>query len=79
MHMGKMLLGESYETKYDTKEYVRELQDAGVVCAVNMDGYFGKDLEKMQKKQEGFEEMFLILCDDFLRMMILIFAIKRKR
>ena len=21
MHMGKMLLGESYETKYDTKEY----------------------------------------------------------
>lgn len=23
-----------------------------------MDGYFGKDLEKMQKKQEGFEEMF---------------------
>ena len=58
MHMGKMLLGESYETKYDTKEYVRELQDAGVVCAVNMDGYFGKDLEKMQKKQEGFEEMF---------------------
>ena len=28
MHMGKMLLGESYETKYDTKEYVRELQDA---------------------------------------------------
>lgn len=29
MHMGKMLLGESYETKYDTKEYVRELQDAG--------------------------------------------------
>ena len=51
-------MGESYETKYDTKEYVRELQDAGVVCAVNMDGYFGKDLEKMQKKQEGFEEMF---------------------
>ena len=58
MHMGKMLLGESYETKYDTKGYVRELQDAGVVYAVNMDGYFGKDLEKMQKKQEGFEEMF---------------------
>ena len=25
---------------------------------MNMDGYFGKDLEKMQKKQEGFEEMF---------------------
>ena len=23
MHMGKMLLGESYETMYDTKEYVR--------------------------------------------------------
>ena len=80
MHMGKMLLGESYETKYDTKEYVRELQDAGVVCAVNMDGYFGKDLKKMQKKQEGFEEMFFNLCSlIFLRMMILIFAIKRKR
>ena len=79
MHMGKMLLGESYETKYDTKEYVRELQDAGVVCAVNMDGYLRKDLEKMQKKQEGFEEMFLILCSlIFLRMMILIFAINEK-
>lgn len=53
MHMGKMLLGESYETKYDTKEYVRELQDAGVVCAVNMDGIFrkrsGKDAKETRR------------------------------
>ena len=49
MHMGKMLLGESYETKYDTKEYVRELQDAGVVCAVNMDGYL--DVYKRQVRE----------------------------
>ena len=53
MHMGKMLLGESYETKYDTKEYVRELQDAGVVCAVNMDGYFGKDLDSYMRGCRG--------------------------
>lgn len=80
MHMGKMLLGESYETKYDTKEYVRELQDAGVVCAVNMDGYFGKDLEKMQKKQEGFEEMFFNFMQlDFSAYDDPDFAIKRKR
>ena len=80
MHMGKMLLGESYETKYDTKEYVRELQDAGVVCAVNMDGYFGKDLERCKRNKKDSRKCFLILCSlIFLRMMILIFAIKRKR
>ena len=42
----------------DTKEYVRELQDAGVVCAVNMDGYLRKRSGKDAKEnKKDFEEM----------------------
>ena len=79
MHMGKMLLGESYETKYDTKEYVRELQDAGVVCAVRMD-ISEKIWKRCKRNKKDSRKCFLILCSlIFLRMMILIFAIKRKR
>ena len=80
MHMGKMLLGESYETKYDTKEYVRELQDAR--CMRCEYGWIfrkrsGKDAKRNKKDSR---KCFLILCSlIFLRMMILIFAIKTKK
>lgn len=58
-HMGKLLLGDDYKDKYDTKEYVDSLKSVGVYKAINLDGFYGDDLIKMKKKIKGFEDFFI--------------------
>lgn len=58
-HCGKMLLGENYASLYDTKEYACELLKHGVVKAVNLDGFYGSDLDEMNRKLTGWEQTFL--------------------
>ncbi|MCI8334224.1 MAG: amidohydrolase family protein [Lachnospiraceae bacterium] len=58
-HCGKMLLGENYASSYDTEDYVRRLLEYGVVKAVNLDGFYGNDLDEMNRKIAGFEQMFV--------------------
>lgn len=57
-HMGKLLLGDDYAEKYDTAEYVGELRKNGVVKAVNLDGFYGADIDKVQAKQGEFADFF---------------------
>lgn len=57
-HCGKLLLGENYASVYETKDYVKEFLRYGVVKAVNLDGFYGKDLDEMNRKLSGFEETF---------------------
>ena len=58
-HMGKLLLGNDYASKYDTKEYVDALKENGVYRAVNLDGFYYKDLDLMNEKIKGFEDFFI--------------------
>ena len=58
-HMGKMLLGDNYEEKYDTDKYVKELKECGVALAVDLDGYGGYELQKLKQKTSGYENYFI--------------------
>lgn len=58
-HMGKMLLGNDYANKYDTEAYVRSLRECGVMLAVDLDGYGGKDWQKLEQKTAGYEKNFI--------------------
>lgn len=58
-HMGKLLLGEDYQEKYDTGEYVQKLLDCGVVKAVNLDGFYGDDILNMREKIGAFQDSFV--------------------
>ena len=57
-HCGKLLLGKDYASVFDTKAYAEELLRYGVVKAVNLDGFYGRDLDEMNRKLSGFEGTF---------------------
>lgn len=57
-HMGKLLLGENYQEKYDTSVYRQRLQECGVAMAVNLDGFYGGDLEEMDRKIGEHKDFF---------------------
>lgn len=50
MHFGSLLLGEDYANKYDTDEVVAFLRDKGIVGCVNLDGFWGEQLDRMLDK-----------------------------
>ncbi len=58
-HMGKLLLGDDYENKYDTKEYLDYLYSINVVGCVNLDGFYGKELTKMICKIGDFKDKII--------------------
>lgn len=58
-HMGKLLLGEDYQKKYDTAAYRKKLRESGVVKAVNLDGSYGDGLEAMNCKIGDCSDYFL--------------------
>lgn len=55
-HMGKLLLGEDYDLKYDTGEFLERLNRLGVVRLCNMDGVWGAEFDRMLDKTRGFED-----------------------
>lgn len=58
-HQGKLLLGDNYQDLYDTNEYVKQLKQNGVVKAVNLDGFYGEDLIKMNGKIGSWKDFFI--------------------
>ena len=52
-HWGKTCLGDNYCAAYDTAEVIDALRSVGVVGAVNLDGRWGDELDKMLAKTEG--------------------------
>lgn len=77
-HMGKLLLGDDYDKRYDTADYVNKLREKNIVKAVNLDGFYGAELVKMKNKigeYSGFFINFLWidhenLEEDYLRKLI---------
>lgn len=59
-HWGKLLLGENYESRYDTAEVVAAMRNHGVYKTVNLDlGFSDEERARMVKKQEGYEDFFV--------------------
>lgn len=49
-HFGKLLLGDDYASRYDTLEEVARFKSLGVKRIVNLDGFYGDDLDRMLEK-----------------------------
>ena len=58
-HFGRLCLGEDYESLYDTGFMVERMKAHGVVLAINMDGDWGSNYERMLEKLRGYEDFFL--------------------
>jgi len=58
-HWGRLLLGEDYESVYDTSEVVSRLKEYGLKAVVNLDGECGEYFDRMIKKTEGFENYII--------------------
>lgn len=60
-HWGKLLLGDNYNAAYDTTAVVNALKSVGLEGIVNVDGFWGEELDKMLAKteeSEGFIKTF---------------------
>jgi predicted TIM-barrel fold metal-dependent hydrolase len=57
--MGKLLLGDNYANRYNTGSYVRALKETGVYKAVNLDGFWGDDLNAIKEKIGDYSDFFL--------------------
>lgn len=51
-HWGKLLLGDNYNTAYDTRAVVDALKSVGLKGIINVDGFWGDELDKMLAKTE---------------------------
>jgi predicted TIM-barrel fold metal-dependent hydrolase len=56
-HLGKLVIGDDYQNLYDMEMYQKELKKFGVVHSINLDGVFGKDLDKMMKLVNGYDDI----------------------
>ena len=54
-HWGKLLLGDNYCAAYDTTAVVNALKSVGLTGIVNVDGFWGDELDKMLAKTEESE------------------------
>ncbi len=57
-HFGRLLLGEDYESRYDTAAAVAAMKARGLTGVVNLDGENGAYYERMLRKTEGYEDFF---------------------
>ena len=58
-HLGRMLLGDDYESRYDTAQIVAAAKDCGLEAVVNLDGEYGEYFDRMIRKTEGFEDFVI--------------------
>lgn len=60
-HFGKLCLGENYEDKYETADFVNALKSNGIEHVVNLAGFWGTELERVLRKIHPYEE-FVSTC-----------------
>lgn len=56
MHMGKLLLGENYQERYETNDFINQLKTYGIEGIVNLDGFWGDDLTNMLEKTQDHKD-----------------------
>lgn len=55
-HLGRMLLGDNYASKYDTADMIKIMKEYGIKGIVNLDGENGVHFDNMRKKTNGYED-----------------------
>lgn len=55
-HFGRMLLGENYESCYDTGQVVEQMKNLGLASVVNLDGEYGEYYDRMMRKTEKYAD-----------------------
>lgn len=55
-HFGSLVMGEGYEGYYDTAEIVSRLKELGIKKIINLDGWWGKELDRMLAKIHPYED-----------------------
>lgn len=55
-HFGSLVLGENYESLYDTAEVVSRLKELGIKKIINLDGWWGDKLDRMLRKIHPYED-----------------------
>lgn len=55
-HFGSLVMGDGYESMYDTAEVVSRLKDLGIKKIINLDGWWGSQLDRMLAKIHPFED-----------------------
>ena len=55
-HFGSLVMGECYESLYDTANIVSRLKDLGIKKIINLDGWWGSELDRMLAKIHPYED-----------------------
>ncbi len=58
-HFGSLVLGDNYEKLYDTGAAVEKFKEFGVKKVVNLDGWWGEELDRMLAKTHPYEDFFI--------------------
>ncbi len=59
-HLGKLVLGDNYDTLYDIDEVVDIFRSFGIKKVINLDGFWGEELDKMLHKTEKYNDNFVV-------------------
>ena len=57
-HLGSLVLGENYDTLYDMDETVEKMKSYGITKMINLDGFWGEELDRMMAKTEQYNDDF---------------------
>lgn len=55
-HLGTLIMGNDYADKYDTGEFVLRMKNYGIKHIVNLDGFWGTELDNMLAKIHPYED-----------------------
>lgn len=59
-HFGSLVLGDNYESLYDTEEIVRVLKSYKIRKIANLDGFWGDELDRVLRKTSPYNKDFII-------------------
>ena len=51
-HLGKLVIGDNYDTLYDMDTLVETLKTFGIYKVINLDGFWGEELDRMLKNRK---------------------------
>lgn len=58
-HFGSLVLGNDYEKMYDTQKVVEALKERNIKYVVNLDGFWGTELDRMLSKIHPYEDYII--------------------
>ncbi|HBN84877.1 MAG TPA: amidohydrolase [Clostridiales bacterium] len=59
-HLGKLVIGDNYDTLYDLDNTVDTLKSFGIKRMINLDGFWGDELDRMLAKTQKYNDDFIV-------------------